>query len=993
MPPNHYDGLTSSEWNELYPIDTRHTIRNSYSLNSEDEVNKFIVNTIFTDGVYKNSISQEGYYSANTLTKSIIKNENWKPQDLNNNTIVEFKDSKGNVVLKRMFNNNERHDTYYVYNNLDLLVFVIPPMADGTIDSSKLNLWCYQYNYDAKNRLVEKKLPQKDWEYIIYDKMDRQVMSGPAYSPFGDGTKGWLITKYDVLGRVAYTGFYGATSFTSETRNSLSQNSFSLENRNSTSIIDGISLQYTNTSFPTSFKLLSVNYYDNYNYPSAPTSFPVIEEITPNTNVKGQLTGTWVRTLTSSTSTSGTLSYNFYDDKYRVIREYTTNHLGGYTQVDNKLSFTGVPTKTVSTQKQNSNASLLVITDQFSYDRRNRLVSQTQKINDGAEEKIFVDEYDELGVLITKRIGVISNEQLQKINYKYNIRGWLTDINNADSDISNSDDNDLFQLKINYHTTAMINDNLYNGNINSVWTRTKKDNRFKGYAYWYDDLNRLIDAQNMTYHKPGGWLMGQRVDDSYRESLSYDKNGNILTLYRTTKVENQKNIIDNLSYTYSGNQVMSVTDSTAKNEGFADGNIIGDDYQYDAFGNQIVDKNKKITQIKYNHLNLPLEITTSDGKIKYVYSAGGAKVKKIIEPLSGTIQTTDYLYGFQYTNNELEFFPQTEGYVKPNGTNAYLYVYQHKDHLGNVRLSYADVDGNHTINPVTEILEVNNYYPFGLQHTGYGHIDNAHRSEEAEQYKLNGKEYEDAFGLNIYEMDLRQYDPAIGRWVVQDPVIHHNFSPYNAFDNNPAYWSDPSGANSQTNITLADLWNMSGSGITTFNFENGVLVEGSHTNVEQVAQNSYEFSTTPGDTGGGGGDGNGNGGGNKKNVKNVNEVSSYRGVAFVGPYFYFENLSSYDYYIKPENSNEAILVKPGQIYVGRIDGFASKELGIIVKVSDFMSPVATDKGVSYRKSIMQNLMYNTLNKSDYQQINHSFLKSLHKSGDYGWDNLFNKLIH
>jgi len=50
-------------------------------------------------------------------------------------------------------------------------------------------------------------------------------------------------------------------------------------------------------------------------------------------------------------------------------------------------------------------------------------------------------------------------------------------------------------------------------------------------------------------------------------------------------------------------------------------------------------------------------------------------------------------------------------------------------------------------------------------------------------------------------MDLRHFDPAIGRWVVQDPIVHHDFSPYNAFDNNPVYWADPSGADSQ-GITL-----------------------------------------------------------------------------------------------------------------------------------------------------------------------------------------------
>ena len=49
----------------------------------------------------------------------------------------------------------------------------------------------------------------------------------------------------------------------------------------------------------------------------------------------------------------------------------------------------------------------------------------------------------------------------------------------------------------------------------------------------------------------------------------------------------------------------------------------------------------------------------------------------------------------------------------------------------------------------------------------------------------------------MYAMDMRQYDPAIARWVVQDPVVHFDYSPYSAFDNNPVYWADPSGADSE----------------------------------------------------------------------------------------------------------------------------------------------------------------------------------------------------
>ena len=43
-------------------------------------------------------------------------------------------------------------------------------------------------------------------------------------------------------------------------------------------------------------------------------------------------------------------------------------------------------------------------------------------------------------------------------------------------------------------------------------------------------------------------------------------------------------------------------------------------------------------------------------------------------------------------------------------------------------------------------------------------------------------------------MDMRQYDPAIARWVVMDPVIHHSMSPYSSFDGSPVFWADPSGA-------------------------------------------------------------------------------------------------------------------------------------------------------------------------------------------------------
>src|SRR5690606_11479135 len=159
----------------------------------------------------------------------------------------------------------------------------------------------------------------------------------------------------------------------------------------------------------------------------------------------------------------------------------------------------------------------------------------------------------------------------------------------------------------------------------------------------------------------------------------------------------------------------------------------------------------------------------------------------------------------------------------------------------------------------------NNYYPFGLKHEGYNDLPG-----DGYKYKFLNKEYEDSFGLNIYEMDMRQLDPAIGRWMVMDPVTHHDYSPYSAFDNNPVYWSDPSGADSQKYVSIADLFNNAKSGVTSFEFENGQLVgESFSKTIETTLEQTYLFLEAPTDDNGGG---NGNGGGDpKKSSKSLQQ--------------------------------------------------------------------------------------------------------------------------
>ena len=90
---------------------------------------------------------------------------------------------------------------------------------------------------------------------------------------------------------------------------------------------------------------------------------------------------------------------------------------------------------------------------------------------------------------------------------------------------------------------------------------------------------------------------------------------------------------------------------------------------------------------------LLIKIVVGTNTISYIYNATGQKVSKIVNEATNITQTNYLAGGFQYKNNVLQFFPHAEGYVKHEANN-YNYVFNYTDHLGNVRVSYSDIDGN-----------------------------------------------------------------------------------------------------------------------------------------------------------------------------------------------------------------------------------------------------------------------------------------------------------
>lgn len=812
-------------------------IKFDYLTNGEEEVRFFRASAVWNSeaGLYTISLIVDGYYDANQLQKNIVKDENHSSGV--NNTVEEFTDKEGRVVLKRAYENNEKHDTYYVYDQFGNLTYVLPPAVNTaqTITQTILDDLCYQYKYDHKNRLVEKKQPgKKVSEFMVYDKANRLVMTGPVKPPFYHLSKdGWLFIKYDAYNRVVMTGFMAmqgsaivdnaARKARQEERDSQTANfneSRLPQGTTNNSNVGAFVHSYTSNSIPESgYHILTVNYYDNYTYADAPTVPSSIADQPVTTMPKGQLTGKWTRVLNLTTTTHPTrkeVSHLFYDEKGRAVSTFVRNHENSlaYTQTDVTYDFEGKVMETNTLHKRTNGESGVTIKNTYGYSDQGRLLTNSHKVGANTEQLLAQNTYDEIGRLIQKKTGNTANNPLQKTDYRYNVRGWLTHINDVDNLEQAGDPKDLFAFKINYNTvTNTVNQAvkpLYNGNIAEIFWKTASDDALRSYSYVYDKLNRLKDAY---YHK------NNSVEQFFDEHVTeYDKNGNILSLTRNGGSDLTELEIDELEYVYEGNQLKNVMDHSISPEGFKDSNTTGDDFEYDDYGNIKKDKNKGITtDIRYNHLNLPTEIVFANGdKIQYVYNAEGKKLEKTVVE-NNVSTTTKYLEGFQYVNNVLNFFPHAEGYVAKQGSSTFKYVFQYRDHLGNVRLSYAK-------NPTTgnlDIIEENNYYPFGLRHIGYNNdLWLTHGNGEAQKYKYNDREYQSELGLNVTAMDFRQYDAALGRFNAIDALAGSmpSSTPYHFGFNNPIYWADPTGLMPEW---LQSMWDATPNGTNSYWLNDG----------------------------------------------------------------------------------------------------------------------------------------------------------------------------
>ncbi|BFO66175.1 DUF6443 domain-containing protein [Chryseobacterium sp. KCF3-3] len=781
--------------NKITPLGNdwaQHPVQMGYSANIAGEVKKYTVINSWVDEATYSKLVESGTYGANQLMKTTV-------IDSDNNTSVEFKNAAGQTILLRKNDGAKDVDTYYVYNDLGMQVFVITPLAaTTTVDGNALDNLCYQYRYDSLGRLVEKKLPGKDWEYMVYDKADRLILSRDTNMKQNNQ---WLMTKYDELGRPVYTGFL--TGGDRAARQNDLKNLIITEKRDATGFFrSATNIYYTENYFSGETPvILSINYYDTYPQGTPPKPATIFGQdiIWDNTyafqNTKTLPTASYVKNIDDD---YWTYNWIWYDSKLRAVGNHSINHLGGYTKIETKLDFAGVAVQSKAYHKRLQTDPERTISQIFEYDDHNRLLVQKHQVDNNPIEILSQNEYNEQSQLKRKKVGGTDTANpLQSIDYKYNIRGWVTQIN----DPTNLG-NDLFGYKIKYTDPVIGNyPGRFNGNIAEVDWKAATDGQLRRYNYSYDRLNRLVHA---IYLKPNASVV---QTSAYNEWVDYDINGNITRLDRYGDSDGNGPLqIDRLYYTYSGNRLSKVEDTTQNPSGYPyvpSPNTIA----YDDNGNMTSHMDKGISSIQYNYLNLPEKITQNSKVTDYIYRADGVKVKKIFDT-----KATDYLDGFQYENSTLKFFPTTEGYFN---VETGKYVYNYTDHLGNTRLSYTKNGAG------TEIIEESNYYPFGLKHEGY----NVLSGNLAYKYKYNGKELQES---GMYDYGARMYMPDLGRWGVTDPLaeVFRRFSPYHYGADNPVMFTDPDGMRNkpyegglEINVPDGSWWFAGGSG----NFTSGYV--------------------------------------------------------------------------------------------------------------------------------------------------------------------------
>ena len=739
-------------------------------------------------------ISSKGLYPDGSLKVVSVTDEDGKET-------LTFTDRHGREILSRQVMKEggecQYLDTYSVYDGLDHLLAVIPPALSDrlsigqSLDPEETERYAYLYLYDSKERVCARKLPGIGWIRMEYDDADRLVFTQDGEQRRrGEST----FMLYDIHGRECVTGVCGHDV---PTGNMIS--GFALaEYVGAGGALDGYACSGVTLVSP---QVMSAFYYDSHAFvddfaTGLPDSLAMYGTHIPS--LIGRRTGSCLHEVSEGISGKKVWGLVRYDGRGRVSHTEMSYPDGGWDTEDVEHDFLGSPVRRHLVHRKGTETVREDLT--YTYDDSERLLEVRHSLNGGTPVLLARNTYDELGRLSgTERGG---NGALSSA-YSYSVRSWLTGI-----------DGSLFKETLHYNDlrSARLGDGnrRFGGDVSSMEWRSGAGTGTRSYDFAYDGLGRLVSAD---YGEYGDHVTG------YGTSYSYDNMGNLLSLSREGDMTSSlKGIVDNLSMTYDGNMLASVSDSAQApsvtgSADFRDGASMAVEYTYDRNGNMTSDLNRRISSVSYNRQNRPARIKHSGGTETFTYLPDGTKRERTALGKDWSLSRTEYRGNLVCADDSLKYILFDGGLIAMDGSSP-EYLFFLRDHLGSVRV-VARPDG--------KVVQVNHYYPYGMAYAsgrmsgnaeahpvtgeggnvidgdleiggGTGGMELA-RPGASQPYRFLGNELYTSNSLGLYDFSARMYDPTLGRFLSVDPMAegYRHLSPYAYCAGNPAVYVDKDG--------------------------------------------------------------------------------------------------------------------------------------------------------------------------------------------------------
>ncbi len=786
----------------------------------------------------------------------------------------------------------EYHFTLYYYDAAGNLVKTVPPKGVKPLTGS--NYWTAYYHnkfpatfptkkindthtlttrywYNSLNQVVKQYTPDGDTTRFWYDNLGRLILSQSArqnakstYSaPLDEYLHYYSYTKYDALNRIIEVGEVQ----TNQTKDLI-------ESENPTYV------DYFWSSSSTFYQSEIVRTW----YDSNPFN-TIDNDVFDNFGINGP------ENLRSRVTATATYRTNLEDvNAYQFATHYSYDITGNVKTLihDNQqLADMGHNIKRIDYDYDLASGKVNYLwyqkdsVDQFihkyHYDVDNRLINVETSSDGTTYHQDAAYTYYPHGPLENMTLG----DGVQGSDYYYTLQGWIKGVNSpmlrtstdpgkGGSDLSVA--KDVYGYNLGYFEgdfqpigssisgfispevasgtsnpfkdptlatpPSFTGQSMYNGNIRHMVQGLNQlsiaGDTTVGYTYGYDQLNRLMGMDAWTGIDVGTktWNATAPLQD-YKERVSYDENGNILSYLRNGTTQNANALeMDNFNYKYIAgtNQLKRVDDNGAYDANYTndiDGQSDSLNYEYDASGNLTKDLDEDLEIYWTAYGKVDSIFNTDDlSSIKFLYDAGANRIGKRVRNSTGIACTW---YSKDAQGNQLATYKEddettlklseqtvygssrlglanSDAIVFPRGSNQIpqdLIIgsrqFELSNHLGNVLATISDLKGGvdaGIADGITdyfdaEVISEQSYCPFGMIQP------EMQTSNSDYDFGFNGMEQdvEVKGAANSLNFGARIYDPRLARWLSVDPKAekYSDESCYSFAGNSPILFLDSDG--------------------------------------------------------------------------------------------------------------------------------------------------------------------------------------------------------